>query len=72
MDIFCHNNIQTNAASPQIVELLIYFPNTYGLLTLCSFNCELQGKESRRFHWSKSSDWTIFEKSEFMGLKTDY
>jgi len=38
--------IQTKGASPEIVELPIYFPNIYDLFTLFSFNCELQSKES--------------------------
>jgi len=38
--------METKVASTQIVELLIYFPNIYGFLTLFSLHCELQSKES--------------------------
>jgi len=53
-------------ASPQIVELLIYFPNIYGLFTLLSLNCELQSKESSIII-TGANNWT--GKFQIYGLK---
>jgi len=57
--------MQTKVASPQIVELLIYFPNIYDLFTSFSLNCELQSKESS-MSLEQIMGRVILEKSKFM------
>jgi len=61
-----HNCIQTKAASPQIVKLLMYYPDIYDLFTLFSFNSELQSKESRLSLEQIIGQGIILEKSKFM------